>query len=211
MSSSSPSSPSGPPQPRNSAALSGTSAEDSLIDAFTAGGLASEEEERRDALVVRLFPGWAQSPVWIPGGPVDPGESLLTRELVEDLLIWENNYYATSPQDPVDTGGAGEAGADPTPQERHYLADGIALAERLAAELGNAFAVSFESGRKDHFLARSAESATNPAAARVFDRWFAEEKALDERLRNSGPWYAYAPLSGDHFGSVPPVLNGPGN
>lgn len=47
------------------------------------------ENLRPDPSVIRLFPGWANSPVWIPGGPVDLEDSLLTRELIEDLLAWK--------------------------------------------------------------------------------------------------------------------------
>lgn len=168
------------------------------------------EEERRDALVVRLFPGWAQSPVWIPGGPVDPGESLLTRELVEDLLMWENSYYAT-PQGPRDSedAGAGDVGTGPSPQERQHLADGKTLAERLGAELGHSFAVSFEPGVQEHYLARSGGPATNPAAARVFAHWFAEEEGMQKRLRTSGGLHAYAPLSGETLSAAPPRPDNP--
>lgn len=162
--------------------------------------------KRRDALVVRLFPGWAQSPVWLPGGPVDLVESLLSRELTENLLTWENRWYAAV-QDSGDAGCGEDAGADPTPQERQFLADGKTLAERLAAELGPSFAVSFESGIEEHFLVRSGQPAMNPASAHVFEQWFAAENAVQERLRTAGPGYAYAPLSGNTFGSAPP---GPG-
>ena len=157
------------------------------------------ESKRPHPSVIRLFPGWANSPLWIPGGPVDLDDSRLTRELVEDLLAWEARYYDTSPQH----SSSGSPGSDPGPQERQYLADGKDLTERLAAELGHSFAVSFESGREEHYVARSGGSATNPAAARFFAMEFEEAAAEEERLRGAGPLQAHAPLSGETFGSDP--------
>ncbi|WP_461170721.1 hypothetical protein [Arthrobacter sp. Z1-15] len=154
------------------------------------------ENKRPDPSVIRLFPGWANSPVWIPGGPVDLDESLLTRELVEDLVAWETRYYDASPQDAPNSG----TGSNPGPQERQYLAAGKDLAERLAAELGHSFAVSFESGLEEHYVAHSGDSATNRAAARFFAKELEEAAAEEERLRAAGPLHAYAPLSGETFG-----------
>ncbi|WP_342025035.1 hypothetical protein AAE021_07740 [Arthrobacter citreus] len=157
------------------------------------------ENLRPDPSVIRLFPGWANSPVWIPGGPVDLEDSLLTRELIEDLLAWETRYYDSSPQN----SHSGNTGSHSGAQGRQHLADGKDLAKRLAAEVGDSFAVTFESGLEEHHVARSGDSATNPAAARFFAKEFEEAAAEEERLRAAGPLHAYAPLSGKTFG--PPV------
>ncbi|MDK1361150.1 hypothetical protein QNO00_12860 [Arthrobacter sp. zg-Y1219] len=158
------------------------------------------ENKRPNPSLIRLFPGWANSPVWIPGGPVDLEDSLLTRELTEDLLAWEARYYAARPQDPSNSGSTGN---DPGPRERQYLADGKDLAERLAAQLGHSFAVSFESGLEEHYVTRSGDPATNPASARFFAEEFEEAAAEEERLRAAGPLHAYAPLSGETFSPSP--------
>ncbi|GAA3288084.1 hypothetical protein ACFFON_07100 [Arthrobacter citreus] len=157
------------------------------------------ENTRPDPSVIRLFPGWANSPVWIPGGPVELQDSLLTRELIEDLLVWETRYYDAGPQDPAERQSTG---SQPGPRERQHIAGGKDLADRLAAELGHSFAVTFESGL-DHYAARSRTPATNPAAARFFAREFEEAAAEEERLRTAGPLQAHAPLSGKSFGPSP--------
>ncbi|WP_341392777.1 hypothetical protein [Arthrobacter sp. G119Y2] len=127
---------------------------------------------------------------------MDLDESLLTRELVEDLVAWETRYYDASPQDAPNSG----TGSNPGPQERQYLAAGKDLAERLAAELGHSFAVSFEAGLEEHYVALSGDSATNRAAARFFAKELEDAAAEEERLRAAGPLHAYAPLSGEAFG-----------
>lgn len=160
----------------------------------------SVENKRSNPSVIRLFPGWANSPVWIPGGPVDLEDSLLTRELVEDLLAWETRYYDAGPRN---SANSGNTGSHPGARERQHLADGKDLAKRLAAEVGDSFAVIFESGLEDQFVARSGDPATNPAAAHFFAKEFEEAAAEEERLRAAGPLHAYAPLSGKTFG--PPV------
>lgn len=164
------------------------------------------ENKRPNPSVIRLFPGWADSPVWVPGGPVDLEDSLLTRELIEDLLAWEIRHYDANPQDPADSGSTG---SKPGPREQQYLADGKDLANRLAAELGHSFAVSFESGLEKRHVARSRDSATNPATARFFAKEFEEAAAEEERLRAAGPLHAYAPLSGETFGSATPRPDNP--
>lgn len=125
---------------------------------------------------------------------MDLGDSLLSRDLVEDLTEWESRYHASAPAAPG-TGAASE--------NRQYVAEGRRLADRLAAELGRSFTVSFEPGSDGHFLSQSGASAANPAAERVFLQWLEEEQLEIDKL-GKGRFVAYAPLSGETFGQGSP-------
>lgn len=146
---------------------------------------------------VRLFPGWAESPVWLSDGPVSFGDSHLSEQLKTDLAGWENRYYASI------TGAAfGSRRTRLKPTNRAHGEQGRTLAAHLAAELGNDFVVEFENSSGKHRSIRSSSPATNPAAAGAFTARYRDAQSEAETLeRAGGPLNAHAPLSGAQLGS----------
>lgn len=138
-----------------------------------------------DRHVVRLFSGYADSPIWVVGGPVDYADSALTEELVADLTAWDSSSYG---------------GVDGLLIERSEASEALSeeLAERLATELGDGFVVSC-GGETGSALFTSKMPPTNPDAATAFTQLIDEE--LKQRDFSPGDmyWYAYAPLSGQVF------------
>lgn len=136
--------------------------------------------------IVRLFVGYGDSPIWVPGGPVEYPDTNLSVELKADLAAWEADYYA---------GRASEKGERPA----SHTARGRELAERLSAELGWRFSVSIDSGdQREEVLIRSSRPAANPKAEEAFAKRFSEEAAEAERLRHED-LEAYAPNSQQVF------------
>lgn len=132
--------------------------------------------------IVRLFVGYADSPIWVPGGPMEYADTNLSAELKSDLIAWEADYYA---------GRASEKSERPA----SHTARGRGLAERLSAELGWRFSVSIDSGDQgEEVLIRSSRPAANPKAEAAFATRFSEEAAEAERLRHED-LEAYAPNS----------------
>lgn len=141
---------------------------------------------------VRLFPGWADSPVWLPDGPVDFGDSQLSEQLKADLAAWEDRYYALITDAPAD----GERTA-PKREDRTHGERGRTLAAQIAAELGNGFVVEFENSKGKSRSIRSSTTATNPAAERAFTSRYKDAQSEAETLeRAGGHLEAYAPMSG---------------
>ena len=85
--------------------------------------------------VVRLFPDYAGSVLWFPH-PVDYALTRLDGGLVTDLIRWEIDYY-----DGLDADCRWRTPAHATA----FTADGVALALRLALQLGSGFDVEFAS------------------------------------------------------------------
>jgi hypothetical protein len=122
-------------------------------------GATGRPAQRADP-VVRLFPDYAGSVLWFPQ-PVDYAISGLEAALVTDLIRWEIAYY-----DALD--------ADSNWLSTHlasgFTADGVALALRLAVQLGAGFDIEFatyEAGVATRRF-RSEFPADNPRAAAVF-------------------------------------------
>lgn len=135
---------------------------------------------------VRLFVGYGDSPIWVPGGPMEYSDTNLSVELKSDLAAWEEDYYA---------GRASEKSERPA----SHTARGRELAERLSAELGWRFSVSVDSGHQgEQVLIRSRRPAVNPKAEQAFAARFSEEAAEAERLRHED-LEAYAPNSKQVF------------
>ncbi|MHA7156294.1 hypothetical protein [Arthrobacter sp. TMN-50] len=135
--------------------------------------------------VVRLFSGYAESPIWFAGGPVDYADSGLTKELVTDLSAWDSSSY----------------GGDGLLMEKSERATALSeeLAARLAAELGDGFVVS-QDGAAGPKMVSSEMPPTNPDAAAAFTSIIDEELKLQEP--GPGGMEHHAPLSGR-------VLEGP--
>ena len=135
---------------------------------------------------VRLFVGYGDSPIWVPGGPMEYPDTNLSAELRSNLAAWEEDYY---------TGRASETSQPPA----SHTARGRELAERLSAELGWRFSVSVDSGDQGkQVLIRSRRPAANPKAEQAFAARFSEEAAEAERLRHED-LEAYAPGSKQVF------------
>lgn len=118
---------------------------------------------------VRLFPGYAESPLWTTGGPLRYEESCLSSELIEHLRSWEQSGY---------TEGAA-----------HSETAGVStkdLARRLASELGRRFSVAIDGADGDSELISSEDAATNSEAEQAFDVRFAEEEAEAKKLGTQG-------------------------
>ncbi|GAB3534007.1 hypothetical protein GCM10027403_09000 [Arthrobacter tecti] len=133
---------------------------------------------------VRLFAGYAESPIWTASGPMCFADSHLSAELIEDLARWEAAQYQ---------GDGLLSGA----RDDRLTADGRDLARRLAAELGDGFVVVSDGateGEKE--LVRADAPAMNPAAEEAF-----LEASKDAGPSPAdGPFYFYAPLSGKTYG-----------
>ncbi|GAA1134434.1 hypothetical protein GCM10009582_35110 [Arthrobacter flavus] len=133
--------------------------------------------------IVRLFSGYAGSPIWAANGPIDYADSVLTEELVADLTAWDSSSYG---------------GVDGLLIEKSEASEAVSeeLAERLAAELGDGFVVSC-GGAAGSPRFTSKMPPTNPDAAAAFTRLIDEEL----KLRDSSPsnMHYYAPLSGQAF------------
>lgn len=48
--------------------------------------------------VVRLFSGWADSPIWF-SGPIAHEDTRLDDDLMADLRAWDSSYYAALTSD----------------------------------------------------------------------------------------------------------------
>ncbi|NOJ64122.1 MULTISPECIES: hypothetical protein [unclassified Arthrobacter] len=129
--------------------------------------------------VVRLFSGYADSPIWAASGPVDYADSALTEELVADLTTWDSGSYG---------------GVDGLLLESSERSEALAeeLAGRLAAELGDGFVVSCD-GAAGPKIVTSDMPPTNPDAAAAFT------ELIDEELKLRDNMYYYASLSGQVF------------
>src|SRR5689334_1382975 len=101
-----------------------------------------------DVPVVRLFSGWAESPVWFDG-PVAYEDTRLDAELVADLRAWDDGYYAALTPT--------YAWSSPDLEARYHR-EGARLARRLADQLGDEFEVEHDLGD-----ARRRVRATGPA------------------------------------------------
>ena len=114
----------------------------------------------RVGAVVRLLPDYAGSVLWFPQ-PVDYAATSLDPALVSDLIRWEIGYYDSLDAD-FDWQSPAQASA--------FTADGVALAMRLAVQLGTGFDIefaSYEAGVATRRF-RSEFPADNPAAAAAF-------------------------------------------
>jgi hypothetical protein len=126
---------------------------------------APDRPTRRADTVVRLFPDYAGSVLWFPqpdtAQPVDYADSCLDPALVTDLIRWEIAYY-----DALDANFDWRTAA----LASTFTADGVALALRLAVQLGSGFDIefaSYETGVATRRF-RSEFPADNPRAAAVF-------------------------------------------
>jgi len=128
--------------------------------------------------VVRLFPDYAGSVLWFPE-PVDYGASLLDDALVTDLIRWEIGYY-----DALDADFDWQSPA----LARAFTADGVALALRLAVQLGAGFDIefaSYETGVATRRF-RSQFAADNPQAAAAFTELAGQTGLLPRRRTVAG-------------------------
>ncbi len=75
--------------------------------------------------VIRMFPGWAESPLWesfTDNYPASPAALGLSPELVGDLAAWNDRWNDHDP-------------AEPMPDETAFLDEGRRLHRRVQAEL----------------------------------------------------------------------------
>ena len=110
--------------------------------------------------VVRLVPDYAGTVLWFPH-PVAYAHTRLHPDLITDLIRWELGYY-----DALDAGFNWQSPAHASA----FTSDGVALALRLAVQLGAGFDVEFatyEAGVASRRF-RSELPADNPSAAAAF-------------------------------------------
>lgn len=159
----------------------------SSLEAWGSSGVVGDEGNGRR--IIRLFYGWADSPVWVPGGPISYEDSRLSVELVMDLKTWESRFYGADVREAGELSG-GSGGS--------FGREGIELTVRLAAEVGSGFAVvtACEDGVDRAF--HTTEPALNPEACEAFDQRFNEE-AAESALLHGGVFEAHAPVSGAVF------------
>lgn len=123
-------------------------------------GRGEDSPAAGDGFVVRLCPDYAGSVIWFPH-PVDYALTCLDGALVTDLIRWELDYY-----DALDSRFDWRS----PDLARTFTADGVALALRLAVQLGTGFDVefaSYETGVATRRF-RSELPADNPRAAAAF-------------------------------------------
>lgn len=136
-------------------------------------------EEPEGPVLLRLFAGYADSPLWSVGGPVPLGGLPISAALRSGLSAWEAASY----------GGDGLLGDGRAP--------GIeTLCLQLAAELGAGFIIEV-SGSPARTV-RGAGPGTSPDAAAALRA----EAGADRRLRDGlqdAEHVAVAPLSGATF------------
>lgn len=143
-------------------------------------------------MTVRMFAGYANTPLWSVGGPVALAELDLPDDLRTGLVRWEADSY----------GGDGLLGDVSS-------AYGGVLAEWLAGELGAGVEVHLRTGSaEDPLVFTSTVPPRSPAAAAMLLHEAAEERALHAQL-STGRWYAYAPLSGATFSGYPDTPRSP--
>lgn len=112
--------------------------------------------------VVRLFPDYAETPIWFME-PVSYEKTRLDARLVRDLQTWDATYYAalaraTSWSQPM-------AGVE-------YITQGALLARRIAEQIGDQFQVEHRAPQEPHQLrrVRSSRAAGNPQAEAAFQQ-----------------------------------------
>jgi len=128
--------------------------------------------------VVRLFCDHAESPMWFGIGPLDYGEARLSESLETDMRAWEGVFYREN--HPFRSESEGFAGWPSSEAARAFTNDGLALAQRLADELGTDFEVEADRdpiGRKKVRL-HSDSTPANPDSAAAF-RDLAEQFAKE--------------------------------
>jgi hypothetical protein len=111
--------------------------------------------------VVRLFPDYAESPMWFSMGPVSFEHAHLSDQLETELRAWEASYYADG--DPFKGWSSPEAAMA-------FSQEGLRLARILAEEIGENFEVEVDAdavGRKKVRF-RGHSSLANPEAALAF-------------------------------------------
>lgn len=131
--------------------------------------------------VVHLFPDYAGSVLWFPH-PVAYAQTGLDPVLVADLIRWEIGYY-----DALDADFTWRSAE----LARAFTADGVALALRLAVQLGAGFDIefaSYETGVARRRF-RSQLPADNPRAAAAF-RALADAAALTAQAAARGLYSA---------------------
>lgn len=117
--------------------------------------------------VVRVFPDYADSVIWFAPGPVEYEDACLSDDLIRDLRAWDDRYYTILDDD-----------HDVREEFREsFDADGLALAHRLSAELGDAFAVEYLSWSDGPTTLRGVGPASNPEAVAAFSRMAEVERA----------------------------------
>ena len=142
-------------------------------------GSRSPSAPGADPVTVRMFAGYADTPLWSSGGPVALADLDLPAELRSGLARWEAESY----------GGDGLLSGMAPPS-------GSALARWLADELGSGVAVELQAGSgEEAILYSSPAPPRSPAAAALLLRGAAAERALHTELP-TGRGYAYAPLTG---------------
>jgi hypothetical protein len=125
--------------------------------------------------VVRVFPDYADTVLWFAPGPVSYEDACVSRALAADMAAWEARYYRILDDD---------CSIRPTVREP-FEAEGRALARRLSAELGDAFAVECVGDSGGHLLLRGDGPGTNPRAVAAFRRMADDELAVHARIQHA--------------------------
>lgn len=144
--------------------------------------------------ILRMFPDYADTVLWI-NDPIDYVHTGLSTALIEELNSWEQSFY--------DSLNRNYEFASRGLEEKHTRA-GIALAQKVASEIGSDFIVEYDAAASlsepTHYQCPG--TASNKHAAASFQKLFKdvrrEEKRMAKIMKN-GPLYAYAPLSGQVF------------
>ncbi|MCD4853266.1 hypothetical protein LN996_20805 [Arthrobacter sp. AK01] len=149
--------------------------------------------------VVRLFPDYADSVLWLDV-PISYELTGLTEGLVHELRDWEQFYYESLTRDFT------WKSADRTV---NYTTEGHRLAQRVADELGDGYEVEFRSYEENARTHRfRGTNGPNPRAVAAFDVLVAVARAEKDRITRalkaspSGEgtgWFATSPISGSVF------------
>lgn len=124
--------------------------------------------------VVRLFSGWADSPIWF-SGPIAYADTRLDADLVADLRAWDDGYYASLNSD-YEWANPDDAAA--------YYKTGAQLARRLAGQIGDEFQVQHNlPDKKSRVRARG--PALNPDAAAAFRELAQRARADHAQIREA--------------------------
>lgn len=144
--------------------------------------------------IIRMFPDYADTVLWLDG-PIDYEGTGLSTGLIAELQAWEKLFY-----DSLNRNYAFRSRG----LEAKFTREGIHLAELISTEIGSGHIIEYLGAQSlNHpVLFQCPGTAANPAAAECFDD-LVEDKLRSARdmqeILKDGPLYAYAPLSDSVF------------
>jgi len=133
-----------------------------------------DQRDQPPAMVLRIFPDYADTVIWNDFGPVPYEDINLSAQLQHELEAWERFYYEKAT--PY------FEWAVASDRER-FTEDGRRLTESIAKEVGSEFEFELRlSDRGPKNMVRSDSAPTNPEAARAFHELVREKREWEDRM-----------------------------